>query len=418
VQDGIAKNVFRNASFRRLWAAQGISVIGTEITLIAFPIIAVTRLHAEPLGIALLSAAGLVPFLILGLPAGVIVERVPRRPLMIACDLLRACLLLSVPVAAALGLLTLAQLVVVSVGVGTARLFFDVADTSFLPRVVERRALVDANSKLYLTLSAGQIAGPGIAGLLLSVLAAPFVIVADVLSYLGSAVLLSGIRQLEQGERQPLGEPRPGWRHELVEGLRHVFGHPLLRPTTLTAGIYNTAEGGVRAVLVAFMLTDLHLSPALAGLTIAIGAVGFPVGSLLAQPLNRRFGFGPASILAAVAGTFGPCLLPLVPVSALAVPLLVVASFVTALGPSIYGINYVSMRQAVTPDRLQARMNATTRFVVWGAMPLGAILAGLVSGAVGFRGGLAVMAIIGLLCLPVLFFSDFRRLRVAPTHDQ
>jgi MFS family permease len=407
-----SSSIWGHPDFRRLWVAQAISVVGTEITLIAFPIIAVTVLHTGPFGVAILSAAGLLPFLVLGLPAGVFVERLPRRWLMIACDLARAALLISVPLAALTGALTIAQLVVVSLGMGVCRLLFDVADTSFLPRIVSREELTDANSKLYLTLSAGQIVGPGIAGLLLLVVTAPVAIVVDVLSYLGSATLLTQIRQ--EGAPQKSGTRRPSWLTELAEGIRHVFGHPLLRPTTMAAGIYNAAEGGIRALFVAYMVTELELPPAVAAATIAAGAIGFPLGSVFAQPLTRRLGVGRASIWAAVAGTLGPVLIPFAPVSILAVPVLVIASFVTAFGPSIYGINYVSLRQAVTPDRLQARMNATSRFVVWGAMAVGAVGAGVLGELLGLRAAMAVMAVLGLLCIPVLYFSDFRRLVTVP----
>jgi MFS family permease len=188
-----------------------------------------------------------------------------------------------------------------------------------------------------------------------------------------------------------------------------VLGHPLLRPTTLTAGIYNAAEGGIRAIVIVYMVTDLGLPASVAALTIGVGAVGFLFGSLVARQFTERLGIGRASIAAAFAGTLGPVLIPLAPVAA-SVPVLVLAWFITGFGPSIYGINYVSMRQAVTPDRLQARMNATTRFIVWGAMPLGAITAGLVGQAFGLRVALGVMAVLGLTCLPVLWFSAVRRL--------
>jgi MFS family permease len=400
----------RNGDFLRIWAAQAISVLGTEITLLAFPVIAV-GIGASPFEIALLSVAALIPFLVLGLPAGVIVERRHRRPVMISADLVRAAALSTVPLAGLLGTLTVAHLLIVGLIGGTARLFFDVADTSFLPRIVNRSQLVEANSKLYLTLSAGQIAGPGVAGILIAALSAPLTIVVDVGSYLWSALILSTVRRQEP---PPNSVGRAAWLPELGEGVRHVFGHSLLRPSTVVAGIYNAAEGGIRALIVAFMITDLQLSPAVAGLTIAAGALGFPFGSLVADRLNRRYGIGRTSFWAAVAGTTGPVLLPLAPVGGGAVIVLVIASFVTALGPSIYGINYVSVRQAVTPDRLQARMNATTRVVIWGAMPLGALAAGVIAEFLGFRFGLAAMAVLGLTCLPVLWFSDFRRLSVVP----
>jgi MFS family permease len=407
-QSNRTRGLSRHPDFLRLWAAQGISVMGTEITMIALPLIAVIVLHAQPIEIAVLAAAGLLPFLILGLPAGVLVERLPRRPVMIACDLARAVLLVSVPVAAAFGVLSLPQLVVVNLGVGTCRLFFDVADTSFLPRLLDSDDLVEGNSKLYATLSVGQIAGPGLAGALLSVVTAPVVILADVATYLGSAFLLFRIRLPEPAVART-AQPGVSWRHELVEGLRHVLGHPLLRPTTLTAGIYNAAEGGIRAIVIVYMVTDLGLPASVAALTIGVGAVGFLFGSLVARRFTERLGIGRASIAAAFAGTLGPVLIPLAPVAA-SVPVLVLAWFITGFGPSIYGINYVSMRQAVTPDRLQARMNATTRFIVWGAMPLGAITAGLVGQAFGLRVALGVMAVLGLTCLPVLWFSAVRRL--------
>jgi MFS family permease len=403
----------KHPDFRRLWAAQAISVLGTQITVIALPLVAITVLRAQPLEIALLAASGLVPFLIFGLPAGVLIERLPRRPLMIACDLTRAALLISVPVAALAGWVTMAQLFVVGFGVGTCQLLFDVADQSLLPRLLRSEELIEGNSRLFTTLSLGQIAGPAIAGALLAVVAVPLVICVDVLSYLASATLLSKIGLTEARAHGPAEERRRAWHSEVAEGLRHVFHHPLLRPTTVTATIYGLATGGIRAVMIIYMVLDLRMAASLAAISLAVGAIGFLIGSLMARRVTALLGIGIASIAGAVAGTVGPALLPLATPET-AAPVLMVANFITGFGPSIYGINYLSLRQAVTPDRLRARMSATTRMVVWGSGPIGAVIAGLIGQAFGLRLAIAVLAAFGLTCLPVLWFSPFRQLRLLP----
>lgn len=361
--------------FRQLWIGDSISQIGTQVSLIALPYIAVTILNATPLEMGFLGAFEFLAFLVVGLPAGAWVDRWRRQRVLITNDVIRAVALGSLPLAYALDALTLGQLYVVALAAGTATVFFDVAYQSYLPAIVDRGQITEGNSKLEVSRSLAQVAGPGTGGLLINSLGAPFVVVVDAVSYLASAFFVARIRHVEAVHDK---STRRSLRTEIGEGLSFVVRHRLLRRITLCTGTSNlfSAIGG--AVLILYLVRDLNLSPGVIGLTLSAGSVGGLLGALAAAPLARRVGEGRVIPLATT--VFGPFsfFLPLASYGA-AVPLLILGGLGFAFGVVVYNINQVSFRQRLCPPRLLGRMNASIRFLVWGTLPIGALLGGFIA---------------------------------------
>ena len=387
--------LWRQPDFLKLWLGQSVSLVGSEVTALALPLAAVLTLQATPIQMGLLTAAERAPFLLIGLPAGVWVDRRRRRPILIAADLARAGLLLSIPLAALAGLLRIEQLYLVALLAGALTVFFDVAALSFLPTLVGREQLLDGNSKLMASRSVAQIAGPGLAGLLVGLVSAPVAIAVDACSFLLSALSVGAIRPPEPPPARPAR--RPSVRTEIGEGLRVVLGDPLLR--ALAAGSATTALFGYLylAVYVLYMTRELGLPPALVGLVLGVGGVGALLGTLLAGSLTRRFGLGATIIWAQALVGLGSLLVPLAGLApALALPLLLVSELVSWFMLPIRDINQTSLRQAITPDRLQGRVNATVRFLVWGCIPIGGLLGGALGEAIGL-GPTLVLGSLGML---------------------
>lgn len=408
-------SLLRHRDFVKLWSAETISQFGTQVTFLALPLIAATILQVSPFEFGLLGAIEFLPFILLSLPAGVWVDRLRRRPILIAGDLVRAAALASIPVAFALGGLTIWQLYVVGFVNGCATVFFDVAYQSYLPSLVERDQIVDGNSKLETSRSAAQITGPGVAGVLIGALSAPFAVAIDSLSFLASALFLIGIRRPETVPAPQLdrhGE-RPSMRSEIAAGLRYVGRHPLLRSIAATTGTSNLFSNLVFAILVLFLVRERSFSAELLGLVFSIGSIGFLVGALTAGRIAARIGVGPAIVGSAMAFGPAPLLIAVAPPD-LAPPFVAASVFLGSLGGAVYNINQVSLRQAITPEGMQGRMNATMRFIVWGTIPFGSILGGFLGGAIGLEATIWVGAIGGtFVFLPVLL-SPVRRLRAMP----
>jgi MFS family permease len=399
-----SRSLLRHPDFVKLWSAETISQFGTQVTLLALPIIAATTLNVTPFEFGLLGTIEFLPFILLSLPAGVWVDRLRRRPILIAGDLVRAAALISIPVAFALDVLTIWQLYVVGFINGCATVFFDVAYQSYLPSLVERDQIVDGNAKLQTSMSAAQISGPGVAGVLIGALTAPFAIALDALSFVASALFMFAIRRHETAPEPRMNEQgeRPSMRSEISEGLRYVGGHPLLRSIAATTGISNFFGNIGQSILILYLVRELSFTPELLGLAFSVGSVGFLVGALVANRVATRFGIGPTILGSAF--IFGPSMLAIaIAPRDLAAPFVAASGALAGLGGAIYNINQVSLRQAITPERMQGRMNATMRFIVWGTIPIGSILGGFLGGAIGLHQTIWISAIGGLFVfLPIL----------------
>ncbi|HEU4370207.1 MAG TPA: MFS transporter [Methylomirabilota bacterium] len=403
----------RHPAFLKLWAASAMSDVGSQVSTLALPLIAALTLDATAWQMGLLSAAGSAPVLLVGLLTGVWVDRRRRQPVLIATDLGRAILLSTVPLASALGVLRIDLLYVVTLLVGTLTVLFGVAHMSFVPSLLERERLVEGNSKLEATTSVAQVAGPGLGGVLVGVLGAPLAVLVDALSFLGSALVIAKIRV---SEASPVTAPgRAGVLAEIGEGLRVVRRQPIL--LVLAGCSATTALFGAMflAVYVLYMTRDLGLGAAAIGLVFATGGLGALAGALGAAAAARRFGPGPAmlgaQLLFGLAGIAVP-LAVLVPRVALA--LVVASEFAQWMTFVAYRVNALSVRQAITPDRLQGRVNATMRFLIGGAFPIGAVIGGALGGAIGVPLTLAVASLGTLLPCLWLLQSPVRRLRTLP----
>jgi MFS family permease len=397
----------------KLWTAQTISVFGDRFSELAIPLIAVLTLGATPGQMGILTAVTRAPFLLIGLFAGVWVDRLPRRPILITGDLGRAAVLLSIPLAAVWGRLSMLHLYVVGVLVGILTVFFDVAYQAYLPALVHRGQLVEGNSKLEATRSLAGLAGPSIAGIVIQILSAPLAIVLDAISFVASGGLITSIRRREALAERPV---RGAVLAEAREGLSVVLGNPLLRFIAGCTGTTNFFSSALFALYILFATRELKLGPAQIGVIFSIGGVTGLIGSLTAGRVAHRLGVGRAIVGASL--LFGLAQVPIAAASPGTAWLLILSTMLVSFANPVYNINQVSLRQAITPHRLQGRMNATMRFLVWGTMPLGGILGGVLGTSLGLRAAIAVAAAGGLLAFPWVALSSVRTLQAIPDATQ
>jgi MFS family permease len=410
-------SVIHNRDFLRLWAAETISQFGSQVSLLALPLVAVALLEATPLEVALLGTIEFLPFILFSLPAGAWVDRLRRRPILIAGDLGRAAALITIPVVYMLGGLTIWQLYVVGFVTGTLTVFFDVAYQSYLPSLVERDQLVDGNGKLEISRTAAQTAGPAIGGGLIGVLTAPIAILVDAVSYGLSALFVFLIRRTEpQPDRHvdEHGAPREGLRHEVSRGLRYVLGNPYLRGIAASTGTSNLFNNIATATLIVYAVRDLGLDAAQIGLVFGLGNLGALAGALSADRFRRWLGLGHAIVLSSFLTSPGLLLIALAP-KAYPIPFLVASGVLIGFSAVVYNINQVSFRQAITPTAMQGRMNATMRFIVWGTIPVGSVVGGLIATTVTVSTAIWVGALGSFLAVVPLLISPVHTLREMPT---
>jgi MFS family permease len=408
------RSLWRHPDFMKLWTAETISQLGTQVTLLALPLTAILILKASPFQVGLLGTMEFLPFILVGLPAGVWVDRLRRRPILIAGDLGRALALGSIPLAYELGVLHIVQLYVVAFVTGVLTVFFDVSYQSYLPSLVDRDRIVDGNAKLEVSRSGAQLAGPGLAGALIQILKAPVAILADAISFLGSALFVFLIRKKESPvDRNGPDGSRRSMRTEIAQGLRYVWRHPLLRPIAFCTATSNLFGFIGQAVLLIFVVRELGLSAGAVGLAFSIGNIGFLLGAFLSGRAARRIGVGRTIVGSAV--LFGLAFLP-VPLATRGsiFPILVIAMLFGGFGNVLYNVNQVSLRQSITADRMQGRMNATMRFMVWGTIPIGSLIGGVLGGSIGLRPTLWVAAIGTLLAFIPPLLSPVRSLERIP----
>ncbi len=394
-----AAGVRWRGGFGRIWGSIAVSLMGTQVSLLALPLTALAALGASPSQVALLAAAGTAPFLVFGLPAGAWVDRWSRRSLMVTADVLRGTLLASVPLAWILGILTLGQLYVVAFGIGSLSVLFDVASLTVLPALVPRRQIAAANGRLEAARAIAQTSGPGLGGVLVQVLTAPLAVVVDAASYLVSGVLLRGLPEVPARERTAVGEPI---LRQVTVGLAFCLRHRYIRPLALGAAWMNLWVEAFLAIVVTYAVRDLDLSAATVGVVLAGSNVGYLLGSLLVPWLNRTCGVGRSIALGAtlqigfVVATLARSGLPVL--------WLTLGLAISAAGTGVWNVDAVSLRQATTPAPMLARMNASNRFLIWGTMPLGAALGAWLASWIGLADTALVAAVAApLSALPVVF---------------
>jgi MFS family permease len=404
--------LWRNGEFLKLWAGQGISEIGSQVSVLALPTVAILLLGATPFQVGLLAAFETLAFPVLGLVAGVYADRLRRRPIMIACDLGRMLALASVPIAFLFNVLAMPQLYVVALITGVGTVFFDVAYQSYLPALVPRADLVEGNTKLQVTGSVAQMAGPAMAGILIQLVGPARAVAADAASFLVSVGSLFWIRQPEPSPKPATESGRRGFRSEMLEGIRFVFGNPTIWKIAGSTSTSNLGSSIFFAVYLIFAYRVLYLSPGTIGFIFGAGAVGGLLGALSASWIARHIGLGPTLFMTTVTGGVAAILVPIAQFG-WAVPLLLAATVIVSFTNPVYNVNQVSLRQAITPDRVQGRMNATVRTVIWGTMPVGAFIGGVIGSSYGLMPamyiGIAIWVLAGFWILlgPI-------RLRVQP----
>jgi MFS family permease len=400
----------RHRDFNLLWGGETVSELGSQVSLLAIPLVAVRTLHATTFQMGLLTAASTAAFLIVGLPAGVWVDRTRRRWVMISTDLGRMLALGSIPIAYALHALTLAQLFVVTLVSGILTVFFDVAYQSYLPTLVGRDHLVEGNAKLTGSQEVAAVAGPSLAGGLVQAIGSTNAVAVDSISFLFSAGAVAAIRTPEPKPEVPEGGHPRLW-HDMREGLQFVFRNTLLRAIALTTATSNLFSGIAAAVEVVFLVREVHATPGQIGLLFSLGGVGGVVGALCASRIANRVGGARATIVG-IAASVGGLLVPLT----MPGPRLIffgLGFMCMSFGAVVYNINQVSFRQRLCPDRLLGRMNATMRFVVWGVLPIGGLIGGVLGELIGLRATLwvgsigQVLAIVWLLASPIRTMRDF-----------
>ncbi|WBB67394.1 MFS transporter [Micromonospora sp. WMMD812] len=404
--------LLRHRDFRLLWAGQTVSSIGSNVTALALPLVAVAVLDASTFQVAVLTAAAWLPWLLLGLPVGAWVDRLPRRPVMIICDLVSALLFLSVPAAAAAGVLTVGQLLVVALCAGLSRVFFETADQVYLPVLLRPAEVPEGNAKLQATQTASYVLGPGLAGLIAQAVGAVTALVLDALTFLVSAACLARIRTVEPPPAR--AERARSLRREIADGVRFVARDPYLRVMTVFGAASNIGLVGYQAVLVVFLVREVGLAPGIVGLLVAAMSLGGVAGALLATTVGRRLGTARAMLLAAVFTGPPALLIPLAgPGAALFWPAL--GGVLISLGVAVGNVLKGSFRQTYPPHHLLGRVTVSMQLLNYGTIPLAALLAGALAAAYSDR--TAVLAMTGWLAATplILLIGPLRRRRDLPT---
>lgn len=408
-----APSLWRDRNFVTMWGGQALSQFGAQIVELAVPVLAVLLLHATEAQVGYLNAAAMAAFLVVGLPAGAWIDRMRKRHVMIWADAVRALTLAAVPALHLLGILEMWHLYVVALIVGIATVFFDVSYQSLVPSLVQPKQIADANGKLESTQQLAGLTGPAIAGGLVGLISAPLAILATVGTYIASMIALLSTRDHEE---RRASEDRAPLHREIAEGLRWVFGNPLLRRIVTTTAISNLTSTLVFTLTPIFFLRILGFSPELMGLLFSLGAVGGLLGAIATPRLVARFGEARLIPLSAIGFSLAMVPFPLAAIlpTPAAFVMLVLQGMLMGFGVLVYNITQVTFRQRITPPRLLGRMNASIRFCVWGVMPLSALAAGWLGTWLGTVPTLWIGTVGALLSALPVVIGPFWRLRNLP----
>jgi MFS family permease len=384
----LAGRLWDHRQFRRLLLGQTVSMFGNQVTLLALPTVAIMALHAGPMEVGLIGVLLYLPSPAFGMVAGVFIDRLPKKPVMVWSEVGRMLTLASVPVAFAFDSLSLDQVYTVAFVTGTLTTFFEVAYLSYIPGLVEAENLVEANSRLEVYRSVATVAGPALAGLLIQLVGAARAILLDTGSFVVSAFTLASMDKVEPAPSAPTGVAV--FRRELEDGVRVVVGNSLLRCIAACSATSNFGAYMFAAVILVFAYRDLHLAPALVGTIFAAGNAGFVLGALVAPQVARRLGLGRTLAVSQLLLGLGLISTPLA-LFGLPAVVLSVSQFVVNAQAPIYNINQLSLRQAITPAPLQARMHATMRALILSTIPAGSFVGGLL----GIHAGVVQTLLLG-----------------------
>ncbi len=407
------RSLWRDRNFLTMWSGQALSQFGAQITELALPVLAVLLLQATEFDVGLLGAAGTAAFLLVGLPAGAWIDRLRKRHVMVAADLVRAVALAALPLLWWAGVLEIWHMVLVALVMGVATVFFDVSYQSVVPSLVPANHIAEANGKLESTAQLAGIAGPAAGGWLIGVITAPFAVLVTAATYLLSAGALLRTRDTERVAERHEHDPLVS---SIREGLRWVFHNVHLRRIVGTTAVSNFFSTITFTLLPIFLLRTLGLSPAQMGVIFAVGAVGGFIGALVTPRILRRLGEARTIPVSALVFSLIALLLPVaVIIPSIAFPLLLVQSFLATFSVLLYNITQVTFRQRITPPRLLGRMNASIRFCVWGVMPIAALLAGGLGTWLGVPTTMWIAAVGAVLSALFVVTGPFWRMRELPT---
>ncbi|HEX5591067.1 MAG TPA: MFS transporter [Candidatus Limnocylindrales bacterium] len=407
-------SIWRDGAFVRLWAAASISYVGSFITRTALPLAAIYVLGAGAIEISALRSLELAGWLLVGLVAGAWVDRLRRRPVMIAADLGRAALLASIPIAAIAGVLSLAHLIVVAFLAATLSTFFNSASKAYLPTIVSRSRLIAANSAMSASSSAAEFTGFALSGFLIQILTAPIAIALDALSFVASALFLGSIRRSEPP--RPAVADREPVLHEIREGIRVVIRTPILRSLAAAHAANHVLWGVFGATYLLFATQELGLGPAAIGVIAALGGIGSLAGASVAGRLVRRFGVGRTMSVAVIVMSIGDALIPLAPSGAVLVgaAFLIGQQLIGDSAGTVYEVVERSVTQSIVDGRILGRVNATIEFVTTFLALVGSILGGVVAELLGLRVALVVGVLGGATAILFVWLSPVRSMRTIP----
>jgi Na+/melibiose symporter-like transporter len=405
--------LWRHRDFLLLWGGQTVSQAGSQVTVLALPLVAIVILHATTFQVGLLSAAVTSAYLLFALPAGVLADRVGKRRLMLSCDAAGLLVIGSVPAAEAAGVLTLGQLYLVALASGVVSVFFLVSYSSYLPALIDRDQLADGNGKLATTQAAAQIAGPGLGAVLVGLLGSALAMTSDALSFAVSGACLLSIRSREPRIARAGGERQPRLRSQAGEGLTYIFREPILRRAVAWNGTANFFVIMVETLGPVFLIRSVHLRPAYVGVLLALGATGGVAAGLASKPLTRRIGSARLSWLSMTVFTLPGLLIPMAR-PGWGVALFAVGWMSWTFGSTLCAIALTSYQQATCPARLRGRVSAASRWVNWGTLPLGGLTSGALGAVLGVHLTLWVAVIGGCSSGLWLYLSPLRRIRDLP----
>jgi len=405
-------SLWRNASFVRLWLAKALSAVGSHVTAAAIPLTAAITLHASPAQMALLVFASQAPDLLFGLLAGVWVDRVRRRFILLGADYGRAVLLALIPLAAVFNRLSFELLWIVAFACAALSLVFTLASVAVLPAIVRQDQLVDANAKLHMTDAVLSLTGPGIAGFLIQVFTAPRAIIADVVSFLASAWTLGKFTSDDQVQEQTHGKTGfAAIRAEIGEGLVELLRTPLLRALALSMGVIVVGGAVAQTVNILYLTRDLHFSPFVIGILAAFNGIGALIGAAVANRVAARLTLGMAIVWAGFLEAFAVFLVPLAAHTGSPMTVIAFSGVCSGLAFSVLSVNQISLRQRITPTRLLGRVTAARRFLIFTMAPLGALAGGWLGTVAGYQPTLVVGAVITLIGAIIQYESPIRHER-------
>jgi predicted MFS family arabinose efflux permease len=405
------------SDFNKLWFGQTVSVLGDKVSRIALPTVAILALHAGAFEVGALAALGAAPFLFLSPFAGVWVDRMARRDVLIAADFGRLITVGSVPVAYLFDALTLTQLYVVSLLTGVLTVFFQVAYHSYLPSIVDREQLISANGKLQTSTSVAEVGGSAAAGVLVQALGNALAIIIDALSFLVSVVSLAAIRHREPKPERRTDQPDRKVMRELREGITALLADGRLRSLMLGTGLVNLGAGLAQAILLVFLYQSAKLSPSQVGIAFAVAGIGLILGAVFAGKITKAIGVGTSMVGSVLLSGLAYVGIAAIGSGVTALIALSACQLVFGITQSVYHIQVMSLVQAITPPQLLGRVNGTAMTVVFGAGAVGAALGGVVGGTAGVRPAVLTGAVVVLLGALLLLFSPIRAIRTIPASE-